>query len=253
MHLVAATIITTGLNLLISDKPDPERDALAESFARRGGAIHRLGRFWDPPIFQPATIRVYGADSFCLVLQQKLAFALCTPDDELILRVPPQFLQRQLARRTLDETASLSFPSFIKPVMPKQFRGAVYPSSAGLLEECRGLPPNTGVFVAEPVSLAAEVRTFVLGGHVLDAAVYEGATDVTDAVRFVTALAQAVTLPRAVVVDVGFVVGRGWAVIEFNAAWGAGLNGCDPEKILPAILAASGPDAEVKPTARGCA
>jgi hypothetical protein len=28
-------------------------------------------------------------------------------------------------------------------------------------------------------------------------------------------------------------------VIEFNAAWGAGLNGCDPEKVLPAILEAS--------------
>jgi hypothetical protein len=46
-------------------------------------------------------------------------------------------------------------------------------------------------------------------------------------------------LPRAVVVDVGLIAGRGWAVIEFNAAWGAGLNGCDPEKVLPAILEAS--------------
>jgi hypothetical protein len=47
-------------------------------------------------------------------------------------------------------------------------------------------------------------------------------------------------LPRAVVVDVGLIDGRGWAVIEFNAAWGAGLNGCDPDKVLPAIVAASG-------------
>jgi hypothetical protein len=29
-------------------------------------------------------------------------------------------------------------------------------------------------------------------------------------------------------------------VIEFNASGGAGLNGCDAEKVLPAILAASG-------------
>jgi hypothetical protein len=39
---------------------------------------------------------------------------------------------------------------------------------------------------------------------------------------------------------VGFVADRGWAVIEFNAAWGAGLNGCNAAKVLPAILAASG-------------
>jgi len=43
-----------------------------------------------------------------------------------------------------------------------------------------------------------------------------------------------------VVIDVGLIANRGWGVIEFNAAWGAGLNGCDPEKVLPAILAASG-------------
>jgi hypothetical protein len=55
---------TAGLNLLISDKPDPERDALADVFARRGGTVHRIGRFWDPPAFDPATMRVYGADSF---------------------------------------------------------------------------------------------------------------------------------------------------------------------------------------------
>ncbi len=37
---------------------------------------------------------------------------------------------------------------------------------------------------------------------------------------------------RTVVIDVGYFVDRGGAVIEFNAAWGAGLNGCDPEKSL---------------------
>jgi hypothetical protein len=36
---------------------------------------------------------------------------------------------------------------------------------------------------------------------------------------------------------------RDWAVIEFNATWGAGLNGCNPEKVIAAILAASGPSA----------
>jgi hypothetical protein len=74
-----------------------------------------------------------------------------------------------------------TFPSFIKPVTPKQFHGAVYESNDALAMECR------------------------------------------------------------VVVDVGFIDGRGWAVVEFNAAWGAGLNGCDPDKVLPAIVVASEP------------
>ncbi len=90
---------TTGVHLFISDKPDSERDALADVFATRGGAVHRIGRSWDPPAFDPATVRVYGADSFCLVLQQKLGFALCSPANDLLLQVAPLFLQRQLAKR----------------------------------------------------------------------------------------------------------------------------------------------------------
>lgn len=230
---------TTGLNLLISDKPDVERDALADAFAQGGGEVHRLGRFWDPPVFDPATVRVYGADSFCLVLQQKLGFALCSPADDLLLQVPPRFLQRQIARRTLAE-ALISLPAFVKPVTPKQFRGAVYSSPEELSAECRGLPPDTAILVAEPVTLTAEVRSFVLEGQVLDAAIYEKTGALADAIALTTELVKAIALPRAVVVDVGFVAGRGWAVVEFNAAWGAGLNGCNALKVLPAILAASG-------------
>lgn len=86
----------TGKNLLISDKADPEREALADVFGRYGGQVHRIGRFWDPPILPRETVRVYGADSFCLVLQQKLGFDLCSPEDELLLRVPELFLKRRL-------------------------------------------------------------------------------------------------------------------------------------------------------------
>lgn len=230
---------TTGLNLIISDKPDVERDALADAFAKGGGEVHRLGRFWDPPVFEPKTVRVYGADSFCLVLQQKLGFELCSPTDDLMLRVPPRFLQRKLEQRTLAEAPGL-LPSFIKPVVPKQFRGAVYQSADVLAEECRGLPPDTLIMVSEIVTLACEVRSFILDGHVLDAAAYEGSANVGEVIAFVAELTKAMPLPRTLVVDVGFIPNRGWAVIEFNASWGAGLNGCDAEKVLPAVLAASG-------------
>jgi hypothetical protein len=201
-----------GLNRLISDKPDRERDALADVFARRGGAVHRIGRFWDPSAFDPASVRVYGADSFCLVLQQKLGFALCSPADDLLLQVPPRFLQRQIASRAFGD-ALVSLPAFVKPVTPKQFRGAVYCSPEELTAECRRLPPDTRVFVAEPVTLTAEVRSFVLESQVLDASVYEGSIPLADAIAFTTELAKAITLPRTVVVDVGIVAGRGWAVI----------------------------------------
>lgn len=103
----------------------------------------------------------------------------------------------------------------------------MYQSSAELAAECRGLPPETAVFVSEPVALSAEARTFVIEGRVLDVAVYEGKREASAEGTFVTALTHAMALPRTVVVDVGLIDGRGGAVVEFNAAWGAGLNGCD--------------------------
>lgn len=41
-----------------------------------------------------------------------------------------------------------------------------------------------------------------------------------------------VPLPRAAVIDVGRIAGRGWAIVEQNGAWGSGLYGCDPEQVL---------------------
>jgi hypothetical protein len=133
---------TTGLNLLIPDKPDVERDAVATAFERCGGVVQRIGRFWDPPFFAPSSVRVYGPDVFCLVLQQKLNLTLCSPSDELLLLVPPKFLNRQVKHSTLNEILPFNFPSFIKPVTPKLFRGAVYESDDELVAECRGLPPT---------------------------------------------------------------------------------------------------------------
>jgi hypothetical protein len=231
---------TTGLGLLIPEKSDPERDAVAEAFAKAGGTVHRIGRFWDPPKLDPATTRVYGPDSFCLVLQQKLGLALHSPDDDLLLRVPGKFLNRRITTSTLGDASEMSYPVFVKPITPKQFRASIFAAVSELQAECRGLPHETRILVSEVVAFKAEVRAFVLNGRLLDAAVYEGAGDVADAERFVLAVASELGLPAAVVVDIGFIERRGWALIEFNAAWGAGLNGCDAQKALPAIVAASG-------------
>src|SRR5215208_4241116 len=104
-----------GLTLLLPDKPDPERDALADVWEGVGGNVQRLARFWDPPALDPRRVRVYGSDSFCLVLQQKLGLELCSPPDELIFAVPPRHLRRAVWRRTLGDAAALPYPAFCKP------------------------------------------------------------------------------------------------------------------------------------------
>jgi hypothetical protein len=34
------------------------------------------------------------------------------------------------------------------------------------------------------------------------------------------------------VIDIGKIVGRGWAVVEANPAWGSGIYGNDPDEVL---------------------
>jgi hypothetical protein len=44
-----------------------------------------------------------------------------------------------------------------------------------------------------------------------------------------------VKIPPAIVIDVGKIRDRGWAVIEANAAWAAGIYGCDPLQVLSVL------------------
>jgi hypothetical protein len=230
-----------GLTLLIPGKEDIERDAVAAAWERRGCTVIRLDRFWDPPAVNAHQVRVYGNDTFCLVLQQKLDLQLIAPPDDLIFSVPAAGTRRLLARQTLGAATTLSYPVFAKPMTPKLFRAGIYASAGELAAECEGLPAETAILLSEIVALTAEARCFVLEGRVLDCAVYEGDGDPEGAAAFAREMVEAIAGPRSYVLDVGLVSGRGWAVIEFNAAWGAGLNGCDPDRVLPAIAAASGP------------
>ena len=50
---------------------------------------------------------------------------------------------------------------------------------------------------------------------------------------------EQVPLPHAVVMDVGLISTRCWAVVELNAAWASGLYGCDPIAALNVIQRAS--------------
>jgi len=229
-----------GLTLLIPEKADIERDSVAEAWEREGGVVIRIGRFWDPPILNSAQIRVYGNDTFCLVLQQKLHLGLVTPDDELILTVPHTLTKRWLVKRLLADIPTLDYPVFVKPLTPKLFQARVYASAAEIATECRGLADDTAILVSEVVTFSAEARCFIQDGRVLDCAMYEGDGDTTAAANAARDIVAAINCPRAFVLDIGFIADRGWAVIEFNAAWGAGLNGCDPHSVMLAIASASG-------------
>src|SRR5262245_4463220 len=101
-------MIFNDLLLLIPEKSDPERDAVAEVWQAQGGEVLRLGRFWDLLEINRSRVRLYGNDTF------------------------------------------------------------------------------------------------------------------------ISAFAQANPLPKSCVIDVGYQPLKDWVLVEANATWGAGLNGCDP-------------------------
>ena len=224
---------------MITDKPDVERDAVADVWSAAGGEVLRLGRFWDPPALDPTCVRVYGADSYCLVLAQKLGLALVSPPDDLLLHLAPALTKRALYGTTLADAATLAFPAFIKSFVPKLLRSRIYKSAADLSAEGRGLEPGTALCVSEIVTFVAEARSWLLDGEVLSIACYEGDADVTLARALAVATGHDPATTSPCVVDLGLTDDRGWVVIEANAAWGAGLNGCDPVAAARCIAAAT--------------
>lgn len=224
---------------MISDKPDVERDAVADVWSAAGGEVLRLGRFWDPLALDPERVRVYGADSYCQVLAKKLGLVLVSPPDDVLLHLAPTLTKRALRGATLADAGTLAFPAFIKTLVPKLIRSRVYDSAADLAAEARGLEPETALLVSEIVTFVAEARSWLLGTEVLSIACYEGDVDVTAARELAAAIARDPAMTSPCVVDVGLTDDRGWVAIEANAAWGAGLNGCDPVAAARCIAVAT--------------
>ncbi|WP_146648279.1 ATP-grasp domain-containing protein [Labilithrix luteola] len=230
--------------LLIPEKADVERDAVATAWKGAGGSVMRIGRFWDPPDVDRSRVHVYGNDTFCLVLAEKLSLQLVSPSDHILASIPKEFARREIRILPLADLKADAFPVFVKSVIPKQFKSAVYDSEASLTAETQGLAASEEVLVSSVVTFVAEARAFVLDGSVRACAIYEGEASAADAARFAERIVStmgAPTFPRTCVVDVGLMEDGQWALVECNAPWGAGLNGCDPAPVLACIAAASEP------------
>lgn len=228
------------LTLVVPAKADLERDAIVSAWLGAGGLVERLDRFWEPPAhLEPNRVRLYGNDTFCLVVAQQLQLALISPDDRVLAAAPQSLLHRRVSLRTLAQLGASDFPAFVKPAVPKQFKASVFTSLDALRSQCKGLPDDTEVLVSEIVHIRAEARAFALDSVIQTVSVYEGSANHDQAAYFAERVLQALDLPRTCVIDVGLLDDGRWAFIETNSTWGAGLNGCDPLRVTPCIAAAT--------------
>ncbi len=231
-----------NLTLLIPDKPDEERYAVANAWLDSGGHVSRVARFWDPPVVDASKVRIYGNDTFCLVLAEKLHLKLISPPDDFMLQVEKKWVKRSISVVMLSEKENLSYPCFIKPVIPKLFKAQVYYSVEELDHETRGLEAQIELVLSEIVQIKSEARFFILDAQVMTGSIYEGESSLTDAKLFVAQFLKESTtpLPATYVLDLGLSKNEEWFVLEANSTWGAGLNGCCPEKAAVCLAYASG-------------
>ncbi len=230
---------------------------LAVAAYRRGLPVERALRWVPPDGARPGCAHVYAGPLFADAVSRALALGLLEIPDDWMARLPRELTSRRIEATTLGVARRRRGPAFVKPPADKTFPARVYRDGDDLPGP-DAADADTPVLVCEVVRFTVEFRLFVLDGEVRAASRYAVDGDVAVAppaacpeFREAEAFARDVcaatrdTLPNASVVDIGRVDGRGWAIVEANAAWASGGYACDDDGVLDVVLRASGPLDEV--------
>jgi hypothetical protein len=206
---------------------------------------------WRVPEISPKDVAVYGEPLFAEYVAQTLGLRLQQPSVDWLPKLPHRWRGREVRLMTLAEARKVSNRSFIKPAEEKCFEARVY-SSGAELPPPGPLPEGLAVLVQDVVDWTTEFRCFVLNRTVVTVSAYwrdgqsaklengswsSNDAELVEATSFCETVLgdQSVVLPEAVAVDVGTIRNRGWAVIECNAAFAAGIYGCDPVAVLSVL------------------
>lgn len=238
--------------LILTPRYSDDTQTLWKAAAARGWSVERLGRWQVPEYLQEAHEPVLYAEAlFGPSLAEQLGITLASPPDDWLVRLPEPYRRRDIRLMTLAEARRLAAPAFIKPPNDKTFPAQVYVPDA--LPE--GYDETMPVLVSDIVRWTCEFRCFIHDRTLVACSIYSRdgalqkdngfactAAELSEVHAFVDALLgdASVDLPAATVVDVGLIEDRGWAAVEQNAAWGAGIYGCDPDAVLDVLHAASG-------------
>lgn len=244
--------------LILSPRFTPDSIALRNAAIDAGWMVERLAS-WRPSlalIERPGIDPIpYGEPLFAAVIAESLGLALIEPGFSWLAKLPRELRKRNIEFTSLAQARIWKQRAFIKPADDKCFPARVYESGNELPPE-EALGNSVPVLISEPVIWESEFRAFVLERAVTTISIYsrwgetaqasDGAWPATtaemDAVRnfceSVVGPRVSVDFPPAAVLDVGLIEGRGWAVVEANACWGAGIYGCDPRQVLDTLFRA---------------
>lgn len=237
--------------LILPPRFNPDTNLVRKAAIEAGWKIERLTSWRVPRHVSGPGLVLYGEPLFAAVVACSLNLALLEPPFDWLTQLTETYLRRDVKFGSLGDARGLVGPLFIKPADDKCFLAKVY-GSGDELPDSGVLPDNTPVLTSAPVEWDVEYRCFLLDrtlqamspywrqGKLAQAENGSWPVDVREsqeAAEFIEQILadETVELPPAVVVDIGVIRGRGWAVVESNPAWGSGIYGCDPEQVLPVL------------------
>jgi hypothetical protein len=232
--------------VLLSQRFTTDSQAVWKAAVQQKWGVHRAVRYSVPDPL-PEQVCAYGEVAFCDIMASLAGLGLLDPPDEWLATLPYDLLKRKVEFCRARDLPSFGERAFFKPSNDKVF-------SAGVYERGRDVPikyvdPECPCYVSEVVAFDVEYRCHVLDGLVVRMEFYRmvGVEDPDGA--FVEALVftegvlrdHAPELPSAVVLDVGRVEGRGWAVVEANQAHASGIYGdAGVDAVLDVVLRSAG-------------
>jgi len=211
----------------------------------------------------PHPYAVYAPPKLAIQIAADIQHQLLRCGDDWLPSLPETYRLRSIKLATFEEATELAAATFIKPVQKGPFPAAVY-SPGELKSQQLDVPPSTPVHLADPVNWVSEFRCFIAKRNLESIAPYRidgelikdldhrlpvKRKELGEAREFCAKLLadQAVPLPEGVVIDIGRIEGKGWAVVEANEAWAASIYSCPPGDVLNCLLCACVSETQTQP------
>src|SRR5579883_2329390 len=245
--------------LVLSPRFTPDSITLSRAALSSGWSVERLQRWTPPEKLKELDPVIYGEPLFAAAVAEALNLVVVEPPFDWLTRLSQRFVLRDISLTTLGEARKLNKPAFVKPADDKSFTACVYELG---VEVSDLLPDSLPVLISGPVLWQSEFRCFVREGNIATISPYSRfgelaqapdgtwpatSDELAKARRFTEELIHehGQDIPPAVVIDIGLIAEKGWAVVEANPAFSAGIYGCDPVKVLGVIQRACLPAQEV--------
>ncbi|MDC0833879.1 ATP-grasp domain-containing protein [Geitlerinema sp. CS-897] len=233
--------------LVLSSRYSEDSIALWRAAIARGWDVERLVNWRLPPRLKTVSEPVLHLEGLMAdAIAEQLGVRLLTPAIDWLPNLPERYRKRWVYLSTLGEFRKSKTEAFVKPPNDKSFPARVY-KIANLPSD---YPDEMPILISEIVQWEKEFRCFILNRNIKTFSIYLRHGKLQSENQFIHTHKEAcelrqfmeillsedrVRIPQATVIDVGTIRGRGWAVVEQNSAWGAGLYGCDRDRVLEVL------------------